>query len=171
MKVYRRKKPMSDTIKVASKGFHPLTMRCTFQEEECIQKAAEISDLPMSNFVVLTLVESLNLTLGMSVFDDTPPRLRVGYQWPFAPQRADGDSAKTRLNAYIPKFMIPAVAAAHFGVHLTLPAFTIGSALRGVAYLKIVNERNKKLKNDMYQPEYEKLVVPYGFEDIVRSAK
>lgn len=147
-----------------------VNLRCTYEEEAALQAGCDALGLSLSNLVEIGVLQSC-IDLGMTLLDDAPPRLKPGYVWPFAPKRPEGESSKARITAYIIAPLYPTVAAAAWAVRLSAPLFGIGSALRQIALIKLTNERRQKSEPAKFNAKLAKVVVPYDFEDVVRSTR
>lgn len=144
-----------------------VNLRCTYEEEEALRAACEAVPLTISRLVEIGVTQAVT-DLGMALLDDAAPRLRPDYVWPFAPARPEGESAKTRLTAYIPADLYPTLETAAWAVRLSIPFFSIGAALREVALLKLMNERRKPPKHNA---ALAKVALPYKFDDLVRTTR
>lgn len=143
-----------------------LGIRCTFEEESCIREAAAALDVDVSTLLEVAMAQQC-VDLGMALGDDTPPRLRPGFSWLFAPARGDGDSAKTRLTGYAGPLLYPTFESAAYALHVSVPLFAIGSTLRHIAILQAANAERRGEKT--HNAALAKVGVPYGFDELVRQ--
>lgn len=151
-----------------------INLRCTYEEEACVEAAAVALGLTNSSVIELGLIQAV-CDLGMTLLDDQAPRLRVGFVWPFEPKRPDGESAKTRITAYVAPAIYPAISSAAWAVRLSLPLFAIGAGLRFVAIARLVNERRGEAKEASekakFNPKLAKVNVPYDFDSLVKNPR
>jgi hypothetical protein len=142
-----------------------ISIRCTYAEETAITAASQAIDLPLSQLVEFAIIQAC-VDMGMLLGDDTRPRLRPDYVWPFAPARPDGESAQTRVAAYLSPHVKPTAEAAAWAVGQSLPNFAIGATLRYVALLRRLNHRRRRTPR--YNEALASLELPYGVDELVR---
>lgn len=147
-----------------------VNLRCTYEEEAALVAAAAALDLAVSYLVEAGGIQAA-LDLGGRLLDDAPPRLKPGFAWPWEPRRIEGESAKARITAYVGPTAAETVASAAWAVRLSTPLFLIGATLRLVAQLKLVNERRQKLEPGKYNEALAAVRLPYGFDELARTAK
>jgi hypothetical protein len=145
-----------------------VNLRCTFEEERAIEAACVALRITQSHLVELSLIQA-SADLGLRLFDDLAPRLKPGYVWPWEPKRPDGESAKARFVAYVHAPIFPTIESAAWAVRLSVPLFAIGSSLRQVALLKLMNERRQKAEPKKWNAALAKIEVPYGFDALAKT--
>lgn len=157
--------PMADADKAVQ-----INLRCTFEEERAIDAACAALRVTQSQLVELGLIQA-TFDLGLRLFDDAAPRLKVGYVWPWEPKRPEGESAKARLVSYVPAPVYPTVETAAWAIRLSVPLFAIGAALRQVALAKLINERRQKAEPKKFNSQLAKVELPYGFDAIAKTSR
>lgn len=147
-----------------------VNLRVTFEEEKAISDACEALGLNISNLVEIGVIQAV-IDLGMTLLDDSAPRLKPGYLWPWEPKRPEGESAKARITAYLPAPIYPTVESAAWALRLSVPMFSIGSALRHVSLAKLINERRQKSEPAKFNAKLAKVAVPYDFDALAKTTR
>lgn len=145
-----------------------INLRCTFDEERALEAACAALRITQSQLVELALIQA-STDLGLQLLDDTAPRLKPGYVWPWEPKRPDGESAKARFVAYVPALIYPTIESAAWAVRLSVPLYAIGAALRLVARAKLINERRQKTEPKKFNAALAKVDLPYDFDALAKT--
>lgn len=147
-----------------------INLRCTPEEGRAIKDASAALRITQSQLVELALIEAC-AELGMQLLDDTPPRLKPEFVWPWKPKRAAGVTARARVVAYVPAVLYPAFENAAWAVRLSVPLYAIGAALRLVARGKLINEWRQKSAPKKFSVELAKVLLPYEFDMLVKPQR